>query len=323
MTWRGRSASEWMSSLSSDEPSEANQPATEAQLDHLMGLIEAPAGRRRPPTLLVAGASSAFLAAAASAAIFWGRAPEPPREVTGTLVAHGRSRPYETGHRGLLSPGDALEVGREISGDTDFSLRLKGGEEVLASGGATLSLTEADATRGVVLKSGSVEFRIPKKLPGLSFVVSTPTTRVTVVGTAFLVQLEDQGGEVVTCVAVSEGRVRVDSGARSTTIGPGEWFGSDSEQSSVCAPPALPAKDPAVPSPAPLPQAKPESRVGSPVEASKSSLAEENALFLRILRAEREGRDGEADQLRLEFLRKYPSSPLSPRVRETSTSGRN
>ncbi len=323
MTWRGRSVSEWMVRLgeSGAADDDASSAGASQEVERIVRLIEQPTPKARRRTVL---ASSGLGLAAAAAAALWMLRTEPPAGPISTpalavLVGTDGEGPFGEGPGRPLELGAPLESGKRLRGSASFRLRLDTGEDVVVERGSTVTPRLDGRSRSVALDQGGVQLRVPKKTGGETFEVVTKTTTVTVIGTAFRVWLVDEPAGRVTCVHVSEGRVRARTNERAALLGPGETFASDGdvshcEDTNVEPSPPLTADDEPV---------RPRTTSGSRPSArmEKSSLPDENARFLEVVRAEREGRTSDVSRLRSEFLRRYPNSPFAPRLR--SMNGRS
>jgi hypothetical protein len=205
------------------------------------------------------------------------------------------------------------------------SLALEGGE---------LAVTEVGATQRFALRAGAVSARVSRLFAGERFIVDTKDAEIEVHGTSFRVAVVPSvarcGGGTTTRVSVFEGVVRVIAGDRETSVFPGGVWPEGCEAPATrsaradeharvhgarahaaapvveASPPERPAAPPAaasapVAAPAPAPVAAP---------APASSLAAENDLFERAVRAKQLGQLEEASRLFEELVSAHPASPL-------------
>ena len=205
----------------------------------------------------------------------------------------------------LAGPGKAKV---EISEDT----RLRVGQHAVLAASASEDWLE--------LEQGLVTLQVAKLAPGLGLSVQTPDARVIVHGTRFSVQVQPRTPSgTVTTVAVTEGRVEVDSADRVVFLGPGEHWSS---QSAGLEGSALPAAG-AEPSPSAGTRAAPLATQASPPLASaaraahmnQSTLAEENRLYTQALaHAGSTELSSALSELAL-LIQRYPHSPLAQNAR--------
>lgn len=176
-------------------------------------------------------------------------------------------------------------VGLDLAGDSDLEFL-----------GQTLQGEQ------IRLVKGSVQAKVPKLGAAASFSVVTPEATVTVHGTQFTVDVVDSKS----CVRVSEGLVAVHSAAAETAwLRAGDSWGCDRK-------PAMQGVTPPEAVRAPAARAQ---RTPTPV-GQTSTLIAENRLFEEALRAQREGRDEEAERLFRMFLSQYPKAALAGQARE-------
>lgn len=131
----------------------------------------------------------------------------------------------------------------------------------------------------------------------------------------------------MTCVKVNHGRVRVETAERQALLQAGESWASRGDLTACGAAAPVwtdapkdetPSKEGAVPAAIPsvglARGAPPPDATGA--ERKNGTLAEENRLFLELVRARSDGRLEQAKALQRKFLRSYPSSALAAQVRE-------
>jgi ferric-dicitrate binding protein FerR (iron transport regulator) len=187
----------------------------------------APLVPSRPAARLWLGVAA--LAAAAAILTWWQvRAPVAPLAVERTPAAE---------HAPALSaPRPAVSEGAHIV-TTSAPTRTTIGEATLilaAASEAHVAGSDADGWL-VRLDRGEVDCEVAPRQGRPPFVVQAGETRVTVVGTRFTVLRDGAGASV----SVREGRVQVASGAHRLSLGPGERWPSDLDDSTVEAPPEL------------------------------------------------------------------------------------
>ncbi len=208
--------------------------------------------------------------------------------------------------------------------DASAALGVTGGGSLKLSSFSELRLGEPRAggqLGNARLGRGGVEVDLPPQPPGESFWINTPDARVTVVGTKFKVRIAESSAGPVTCVSVTHGRVRVESATRHALLTAGETWASRGELSgcdtvsartdgqdgdgsfSAAAPPVAPS-------------ARHASGPAATSDVKAGTLAEENRLFLELVRARRAGQVDVARELQHKFLTRYPRSPLAAQVRE-------
>ncbi len=335
-TWRERTAEQWVQALSEGEPAARDsvpnvgaitQLSCQIELQHA---VQARRVRWRRTGLVVTGGIVSIAAAAA----LWLRATSP---TAAPALAEVRALEHAVTLEG--APHEAgLSVGRQLSGgdtlatgDTaSVALAVAGGGTLTLSGFSELRLIAASDNRrlgGARLGRGSVEVDLPEQPAGEHFSVNTPDARVTVVGTKFSVRVAEGPNGPVTCVTVTHGRVRVNSASRQALLEAGHRWVSRGELSSCD---ATHARGAAVPDPSAVqaPSVSPEppnmpsvarrstSGNAASSEGKSGTLAEENRLFLELVRARQDGQSDAARALQRTFLKRYPASPLSAQVRE-------
>jgi hypothetical protein len=183
------------------------------------------------------------------------------------------------------------------------------------------------------LELGRVDVAVPKLEPGRSLCVHTPHATVTVHGTRFsVVVARDAGGDLRTTVGVQEGAVWVEHDGRTTELGSGKVWSSDSTSTSSPEPvargdgemgKAAAMAEPGIRSNS---RANPSSvhqrRATGAGEGTKSpsttdfeppatsTLSEENALLQRAMVASRDGDDRNAIAILDTLLSRFPHSIL-------------
>lgn len=121
----------------------------------------------------------------------------------------------------VLADADSHVISTGVGQQSTF--RMTDGSAITANTATALTVSESEAVRSTVLRSGEAFFEVAKN-PRKPFVVSANGVRVTALGTAFAVR--DIGGRVT--VTLAEGRVRVDMPAldggkpQTTELHPGE-----------------------------------------------------------------------------------------------------
>lgn len=333
-TWRERTAEQWVQALGEGEPAARDSVPNLGAITQLSGQIELERAEharrlRRRRTGLVVMAGSLSMAAAAA---LWLRTTSP---TAAPALAEVRAFEHAVTLEG--SPREAgLSVGKQLTGGDTLATGDTASATLAVAGGGTLTLSAFSELRliaasdnrrlgGARLGRGSIEVDLPKQPAGEHFSVNTPDARVTVVGTKFSVWVAEGPSGPVTCVTVTHGRVRVESASRQALLEGGQRWVSRGELSS-CG--GTPARDAALPDPAAV-QAAPASPVpptmpsaarrssgATSSEGKSGTLAEENRLFLELVRARRDGHNDAARALQRAFLTRYPASPLSAQVRE-------
>ncbi len=332
-TWRDRSAEQWVQALAESESDARDSVPNLTAIAQLSRQIEAEherhsgASLRRRRKLLALGGGLSLAAAAAAAVLLVGG-------------SHGRPpglaevRAFQRDVRVEGRPVAGLAVGAQLGGGDTLVTGSEAHLELSVSGGGTLQLggfselrllasPNASRLNGARLVRGAVEIELPKLPAGEHFSVSTPDASVTVVGTEFGVHIVEGPSGPVTCVSVTRGTVRVEAQDRRALLTAGQSWVSRGELA-ACAPGA-PSSTPPTASSLVAPAAQPPSSANGrrpalisavPNQPKSSSLAEENSLFLQLVRARRSGHDDEARSLQRRFLARYPSSALAPQVLE-------
>jgi len=347
----GRLRQAAVSAESEAERLERERRMTEWMTELLLRLHAERSARQRRRTRWSVGAVGLSLAAA-WVALYLGRWDRPSPSlglatvtlVSGTVVKVNRAGdpvPSYAGQR--LEDGDRIRVG-----DGQGALLLRNGARARLA--ASTSLTLANSGRlpneeRLALELGTAAFVVPKLAAGRTLTVVTAQVEVRVVGTRFSVTADNggKGVSVRSCVAVSEGRVRLRRGTAERELGAGQEWSSDGRrcsnpQSGGAAdarlgatpretplskrlPPPVSVSEPSVepsgppqsgawrshapgPSASDLPAA-PRATVSEP-----STLSEQNRLFLQAVRARRSGDPARAIELLSELIAHYPNTPL-------------
>lgn len=218
---------------------------------------------------------AAALLAAASVLLWW------RFEAAPLLANHAASGSLHASAAPLAAPGDLAAApadGTRIVTTTAPAQTSLGEAELTLSAHSDLRLSGSDAAGWLVrLEAGQIDCQVAPRHGRPAFVVEAGSTRVTVVGTRFTVSRE---GELAR-VSVSEGHVRVASGALELILGPGQSW------------PVTPAA--ADPSPPPAEAAPFSPRTGTAPGPRQSRNAAPSAARERFERATRlEASDPEA-----------------------------
>jgi ferric-dicitrate binding protein FerR (iron transport regulator) len=335
-TWRERTAEQWVQALSEGEPQARDSVPNLGAITQLSSQIEAThaehARRLRRRRAAMVGAAS-ILSLAAGAAV-WLRATSPApapalaevRALERAVTLDGAGSAARLGIGKQLAAGDTLVTGVAAHA----SLRVAdGGSLALGAFSELRLIAGSDGQRlgGVRLGRGSIELDLPKQPAGEHFSVSTPDARVTVVGTKFNVRVAEGESGPVTCVSVTHGRVRVEAATRQALLEAGQrWvsrgdFSACGSEPTAATPESTTAPAPAEAGSSELPTASNSARRPVPNSAASNdrkagTLAEENRLFLELVRARRDGHNEQARALQRKFLTRFPESPLSAQVRE-------
>ena len=176
-----------------------------------------PAARRVRSRVLVAAAAVLFLAAAGLLSrkqiVSQGSAPAVVEagESSIYLVSDGQTRP--------LQPNEPVAFGEIVrsNGGAGGMLRLADGSRVEVRSQSELTFERADDGVRIRLGKGGIIVNAAKQLAGHLY-VQTKDVTVSIVGTVFLVNAEEQGSRV----AVIEGEVRVKQGATEKKLTRGE-----------------------------------------------------------------------------------------------------
>jgi ferric-dicitrate binding protein FerR (iron transport regulator) len=291
-----------------------------------------------PPRRLPLRALGGFVAVAASLALLFGarhlvRPPQPPAvgEVAHVVSVSGESTLLRVGS----SPSPVFAEQRVDA--TDELRTTRGARAELALTGAgkarvdisedtrvrlnqRLAGTDAASEDWLELEQGLVTLRVAKLPPGLGLSVQTPDARVTVHGTRFSVRVSPRAPSgTVTFVAVTEGRVEVDSRGQAVFLGPGDhWSSQTSAPEPEAAPVSLPdphanARAGAAP-PVTTSLARPPTSARA-ARVSESTLAEENRLYAQALTHAGAGELSPALADLATLIERYPGSPLAQNAR--------
>jgi uncharacterized protein (TIGR03435 family) len=160
------------------------------------------------------------IGAAAVAAVLLVFALMPARRIDARAVV-------ETEHDGLhrvsdkqaLHAGETIEAGETVrtNGGAGAVLKLADGSGIEMRSNSVLRLDQVEDGVQIQLSGGSVIVNAAKQRTGHLY-VKTRDMRISVVGTVFLVNAEEEGSRV----AVIEGEVRVERGKSETKLRPGE-----------------------------------------------------------------------------------------------------
>ena len=303
--------------------------------------------RQRPRRRLAVPAVGAIAAVAAAAGLLfagqrWLRAPiaHGGTEVARVISVSGESNLLRAG-----SPPSLLVAERGVAA-ADELVSASGSHAELAltgAGKARLEISEETRLRinqrtvsgnhlgnpnedWLDLEQGLVTLQVSKLPPGLGFSVQTPDARVTVHGTRFSVRVTARPPlGTVTFVAVSEGRVAVDSHGRTVLLGPGERWSSETETTEQDEPrhASVGNAPPPVSGPEAKPAGTPDARSARPVaevpssslRSSSSTLAEENRLYARALAQGGAGDFSAALSGLATLIQNYRGSPLAQSAR--------
>lgn len=206
--------------------------------------------------------------------------------MSGSLVGGGETfltgQHVRSGH-GLLT----RESGATLRGGEGYHLQLAAQSEIEFPKETAENLGDTV----LHLRRGVATFQVLPLPTGSTFSVVTRDTRITVVGTAFSVEVKPSGS---TCVKVTEGKVRVqgDGGEHFLTRG----------QSSGCEVSVDPGE-------------KKESSGKGAVAAAKTTLAQQNELLSQGLAAERQGNARDARRAYVALLDRYPGSAFAQDAR--------
>jgi uncharacterized protein (TIGR03435 family) len=170
---------------------------------------------RRCPRLAVAGITAAMAIAVVVAVALW------PRGAPAIVesVDAGLYRVVE-GTLQQLGVGDRLEMGESVrsEGGSGGVLVLADGSRVEMRSKSALSLEQADDGIRIRLDNGSVIVDAAEQRAGRHLYVQTKDITVSVVGTVFLVNAEEEGSRV----GVIEGEVRVQDSASEKKLRSGD-----------------------------------------------------------------------------------------------------
>ena len=276
-----------------------------------------------------------------AAALFGGDSPRAARirTTTGAVElsrgAGGQSQPAGAGHE--LRAGDTLHTRAGAHAALELSDRARVG---CASETDVRLARDSAADDRLELSRGSVSFQVPKLGPGHTLSVQTRDALVTVRGTRFTVSVDGPNARPVTHVAVSEGRVQVDSVSGTVFLTAGqEWSSATPSVAASATASAVPTRAPATAAPAvsekreastpevaapsgvarraPSGQRSVEkAAVGRGAELPASStLREENVLYERALRRAQAGESSAALGDLEALMARHPRSPLVQNAR--------
>ena len=290
-----------------------------------------------PPRRLPLRALGAFAAVAASLGLLFGarhlvRMPQRPAigEVAHVISVSGEATLLRVGS----SPSavfaeqrvDATDELRSTSGArAELALTGAGKARVDVSEDTRVRFNQRQAGPDAAsedwlgLEQGLVTLQVAKLPPGLGLSVQTPDARVTVHGTRFSVRVSPRTPSgTVTFVAVTEGRVEVDSRGQVVFLGPGDhWSSQTSAPESEAAPVSL---DPHADARAGAARPVTTSFTRPPTSAraargSESTLAEENRLYAQALTQASAGELSLALADLAALIERYPGSPLAQNAR--------
>lgn len=228
------------------------------------------------------------------------------RLLAGSLSVEGGSNEH-------LSLPRALQRGVPLhqAPNSRSTLQLESGARMELSQAARITLEGTQVNEAVRLAQGRVDLAVPP-LGTRRLSVLTPNAVVTVVGTRFSVSVDH---ETRSCVAVSEGRVAIDSHGQQLSLTPGESWSSDGRPCFEAA--AIPPPTPAAPtaSTPPIQRSSPRLPPSAGEERKSGSLAEQNRLFAAALRARDQGDLERARKYWSELVQRYPDATLAPPAR--------
>jgi FecR protein len=255
------------------------------------------------------------------------------REDARSLVLHPQSNAVEWldhGRHRTVTASESIAASGQLDTRENAALTTAEGVRVELSALTRVGLDELNASSGwrLRLHRGQVACEVPKLTGKKSFSVVTPDAEVIVHGTRFTVATDGS-----TCVRVSEGRVEVRSNGAQTFLTSGQQWGcvEASKPGVVDASPVEsislgPTSPPSVATAATAPrlerrgmsaraEADKSAQVQSVTSVGGSTLALESELVARALSAERRGEVNTARELYLQFLERYPQSPMAPEAR--------
>jgi hypothetical protein len=227
----------------------------------------------------------------------------------------------------------SLHTGEVFVGGEVIATAAGAGVEIgIASGHADLAassemqiLRPTASERRLRLGAGSVDVDLPRKLEGgKHLIVETPNAEVLVVGTAFTVEVDSDGGERATHVSVRRGTVWImQNGKQRAVLRAGDDWRSSSAtaRTATPAPAAEPEKAARASSPgklASLGRAAANTRgPRAPRPADSGTLREENTLYEAGLAARNRGDHAGAADAFAQLLTRFPRSIL----RESALAG--
>jgi hypothetical protein len=276
-----------------------------------------------------------IVASAAAGVIAWVVAhglAQPPALVPDRLVSvlasplrDGASFLDSTGEVPLV-PGMSLIAGGRIATAPGGGARLQlsTGTRVELEALTTLTLQRQDALQRFALADGALDVKVAKLAPDERFVIDTPDAQVEVRGTEFHLQVLAAplscGDGTRTRVEVAEGIVEVRSSRTLARVGAGQHWPSDCE---VTASDVVSVGAPAAGADAGTPSSAATGAAGAANDgargahavrrrgASRSLIAEQNAIFQRGVEAQRQSNPAQALAAYAELIKRFPSSPLA------------
>lgn len=291
-----------------------------------------PLWRERPAVrALGAFAATAACLALAFAAYRFVRASRntPTQEVAQVISVRGESTLWRFG-----SSESVLVAGQRVDPAVELRSSARAQAELVLTGAGRARVEVSEETRvrlnqrligsdginedWLDLEQGLIALQVEKLPPGLGLSVQTPDARVTVHGTRFSVRVTPRvPAGTLTFVAVTEGRVEVESRNRVVFLGPGEQWSSQT---------AGPESEnmPVVPQPPEAPAGVVQSGVvpaaNHPIStaaarANESTLADENRIYAHALARARAGDLQPALADLATLIRTYPRSPLAQHAR--------
>jgi len=174
----------------------------------------------RPEPARVGWRFRAFMVAAAAAIAVVVYTQLPAIDARGVVEsADGSLQRVSAGKPEVLQAGERIEVGEIVrtDGEKGGSLRLRDGSRVEMRAHSELALERAEDGVRIRLKEGGLIVNAAKQRTGHLY-VQTKDVTVSVIGTVFLVNAEEQGSRV----AVIEGEVHVQHGASERKLRRGE-----------------------------------------------------------------------------------------------------
>ena len=170
---------------------------------------------KRPPALVAVAAAVAVALAVFLPVVLWpSRAPVLVERVDGGLYRATK------GQAESLRVGEELEMGVTIhsNGESGGTLLLADGSRLEMRRNSELSLESVDDGVRIRLNRGGIIVNAAQQPAGRHLYVWTKDVTVSVVGTVFLVNAEEEGSRVT----VIEGEVRVKQGETEKSLRPGE-----------------------------------------------------------------------------------------------------
>jgi len=259
---------------------------------------------------------------------------QPPQHSAEARVVSVLASPLRAGASFLDSTGEVplgpdmrLLVGGRIATAPNggAQLQLSTGTRLELEARTSLTLQSQDALQRFSLALGGVDARVAKLASGDRFVIDTPDAQVEVRGTAFHLEVlpgaDACGDGNRTRLEVTEGVVEVRSSRALARVGAGQRWPLDCVPTTVEGTPSdaggaaadlggSTLRAPVVPGGEAATAVQPP-RPRRPLGSPQSLIAEQNALFQRGVRAQREGRRIEALGAYAELIARFPSSPLA------------